>query len=74
MMTKPLKIDVVFDRIVYMYLYNGEYIFKSSTEYTNEELITNLQNKEPIVRFSKYNPKIARIEFRNKYEGNNMNL
>ncbi|MCO6495337.1 MAG: J domain-containing protein [Bacteroidetes bacterium] len=62
-MIEPLNISFSNDRINYSYLANNEVIFKSTSEYPPDKIVYYITHKKPIIRVSKYNPKISRLEF-----------
>ncbi len=60
---EPLKISYSQNKIIYSYIANNEIIYKSSSDYPEATLVYYAIHKKPIVRVSKYNPKISRLEF-----------
>lgn len=62
---KPEKIYITQDnKAIFQYKVGETIIHKSSTDFSATELNFNMSYKEPIIRVSKYNPKICRLEFR----------
>jgi hypothetical protein len=60
----PEKVYITMDNKAIIHYKVGETeIQKSSSDYNAEELNFNMTYKQPIVRISKYNPKICRLEF-----------
>lgn len=60
---QPLNVQYSHNKIVYSYYGNGELIYKSTNEYSEEKVVYLMTHKQLIIRVSKYNPKISRLEF-----------
>jgi len=59
----PDRVNVVYDKAFFTFKIGEEIIYKSTTDYTREELGYKLKRQKPVVRISVYNPKICRLEF-----------
>jgi hypothetical protein len=59
----PTSVRFADNKAVFVYQAGGEIIHKSTSSFSREEFDYLQQNHQALVRLSKYNPKIAQLEF-----------
>jgi hypothetical protein len=64
---KPYQVNIIPDRIVFVYVAINKMIYKSTTEYDAIEAEYLNKIKVPVVKVSRHNPKIAKLLFMDKH-------
>lgn len=58
-----VQIQTTRDRVIFTYVANNQLIYKSTTSFTPNEVADLQTSQNAVVKVSKYNPKIAKLEF-----------